>query len=87
MGAYKRDSKGVAKLLRSAEFAAPLMPLAEAMADQITTSHPDLEPGIHPGQTDRAVVTIAVANGAELQATEGLFTRAAASVGLEVKTR
>lgn len=87
MGAYKRDSKGVAKLLRSEEFAAALLPLAETMAAQITSEHPGIEPGIHPGRTDRAVVTIAVANGADLQATDGLFTRAAASAGLEVKSR
>lgn len=85
MGAYTRDTSGIAKILKRAETSAAVMAKAGPLAAYITAAHPDIEPGIHPGTTDRAVVTIAVANGAELQATEGLITRAASSVGLEVK--
>jgi hypothetical protein len=87
MGAYKRNSKGISQVLRSDRAAAAILDAAETMAATITAEHPDLEPGIHPGTTDRAVVTLAVAGGAGLQASDGLFTRAAASAGLEVKSR
>ncbi len=87
MGAFKRDTRGIRKILLSAEVARAIQGPAEDVAKHITAEHPDIEPGVHPGRTDRATVTIAVANGAQLQATEGLFTRAAASAGLEVKSR
>lgn len=87
MGAYKRDPKGIGRLLASDNFAKAIQGPAEEIASFITGEHPDLEPGVHPGRTDRATVTVAVAGGASLQATEGLFTRAAASAGLEVKSR
>lgn len=87
MGAYQRDTRGIAAVLKSAKTRAVVQAAAEQVADSITSERPDLEPGIHPGTSDRAVVTVAVANGALLQARDGLFTRAAASAGLEVKAK
>jgi hypothetical protein len=42
---------------------------------------------VHSYKTDRSAASISVANGLALQAKEGLFTRAASSEGIEVRSR
>lgn len=81
------DRKGIGRIMR--ENARPLVnEKAHAIADQIRAAHPDLADAVDVEEytTDRGAASVMVKDGSarELQVREGLVTRAAAAVGLEV---
>lgn len=82
------DHAGIAEFLKSAELAAVVHETAEQVAGSVR-SGTDAEIAVDDYQTDRAAssVTILDPRGLELQARDGLLTRAAASAGLEVTAK
>ncbi len=87
---FRIDRKGVREILNRAETAAVVREMAEEIADNVRQIvGDDVEVVVESYQTDRsaAAVTIADARGMEYQATNGALTRAAAAVGLEVRSR
>jgi hypothetical protein len=83
------DRKGISQLLKSEAVGRLATEQAEAVAANIRSSHPDVdEVDVQPMTTDRAraVVMVKDPRGMELQITEGILTRAAAAVGLEIKS-
>ncbi|QCG77757.1 hypothetical protein QLQ77_gp11 [Gordonia phage Reyja] len=89
---FRLNRRGGAQLLRSPQIAAAVNKAAHAVADKIRTGladEGDIEVTVDEYTTDRraAGVTIRSSRGVEFQATRGAITRAAAAVGLEVKTR
>ena len=90
MADVELDSKGVAQVLKSAEVAAAVHKLAEQVAGIVRNQAPDAEEVVVDDYTtDRAAssVTIKDARGRLWQVRDGVLTRAASSVGLEVKER
>lgn len=86
---FRRDSKGIAQILKT-EFAEEVNKCARAIADEVQSAiGDDVEVEVREYTTDRsaASVTIADPRGKELQATQGALTRAAAAVGLDVRSR
>ncbi|QLF83988.1 hypothetical protein SEA_UPYO_9 [Gordonia phage Upyo] len=85
---FKLDRRGVGELLKG-----PLGAAANAAAEQIASSiradHPDLEVDVEAYTTDRGAASVMVkdSRARELQVREGLLTKAAAAVGLEVVAR
>lgn len=86
---FKRDSAGIAQILKSSEFAGAVRGQAEAIAGSVRSSAPGLDVVVDSYTTDRAAasVTIRDARGMALQARDGTLTRAAAAQGLEVTER
>lgn len=85
---FRRDHRGIGEILKTQ--AAPLVnELAEQVRTQAASAIDDdtVEVTVTPYTTDRsaATVTIADPDGMALQARDGVLTRAAAAVGLEVK--
>lgn len=93
------DSAGIARLLKSGEFAAATERAAEAIAENIRDQHPsvgafkgghgqiDLPVTVRMVTTDRAHAIVALAHPAGLaeQAKYGWLTKGAAQAGLDVK--
>lgn len=79
------DHDGIAEMLKSAEWAALMKDTANEVAGNVR-SETDAEVKVDAYTTDRAAasVTILDPRGAELQARDGILTRAAAAAGLEV---
>lgn len=90
MTEIKLDSKGIGELLRSDGMARVIHDTAERIAGAVRTQV-DAEDGVVVDDytTDRAAssVTIRDAQGRMWQVRDGVLTRAAASVGLEVTER
>lgn len=84
---FKMDRKGISQVLKN------LGPVttskANDLAERVRSSHPDVEVDVQAYTTDRAAATVMVKDnrGKELQITEGILTRAAAAVGLEVNPK
>lgn len=81
--------KGAAEILKT-QTAAEVNKLGQQIRDEVQGSvGPDVDVEFESYTTDRsaASVTIADSRGIELQATTGALTRAAAALGLEVKTK
>lgn len=77
---FRLNRGGVREILRSPEMAAVMNDAARQVADKIGD-----EAEISEYTTDRQAASVSVP--AHLQATDGALTRAAASVGLEVKVK
>jgi len=85
---FKRDSKGIAEILKSSEMAAAMRAKADEIASSVRSSV-DAEVVVDSYQTDRAAasVTIRDARGRLWEVRDGVLTRAASSAGLEVTRR
>ena len=85
---FRLNRKGVREILRN-QCGPAVDEAANAIAAQVLSRYPDLPVEANPYTTDRraAGVTIADAKGLNLQASDGALTRAAAAVGLEVKSK
>lgn len=85
---FRLNRGGVSKLLKG-----PLGQAATAaardVADAVRASYPDLEVDVQEYTTDRGAASVMVkdSRARELQVREGLLTKAAANVGLEVVQR
>ncbi|MFC0314487.1 hypothetical protein ACFQNE_02045 [Gordonia phosphorivorans] len=85
---FRRSHKGIGEILKSPEFAAQMTTMAEQIAAE--TDVPDgVDVLVEAYTTDRGAAAVIIADpaGMELQATDGVLTRAAARVGLEVKAK
>jgi hypothetical protein len=80
------DHDAIAATLKSSEVAAAIHGLAEQVAAQVREAKPDADVIVDDYTTDRAAssVTIRDARGRLWQVQDGVLTRAAAAVGLEV---
>lgn len=85
----KIDRAGIRKVLKSPEVAATVHGYARRIASAVKSSEPEADVVVDDYATDRAAssVTIRDARGRIWQARDGILTRAAAGVGLEVKER
>lgn len=86
---FKRDEAGIREMLQTA-WKDDTHDLAEQIAAQCCAAHPDLEEVVVDDYvTDRAAssVTIKDVRGKIYQTRDGLMTKAAAAVGLEVTER
>ena len=81
---FRLDRKGVSQLLKG-DLGRAATDAAHKVADQIRADYPDLA----ADATDRGAASVMVKDGRarELQVREGLMTKAAAKVGLEVKAK
>lgn len=79
------DHDGIAEMFKSDEWAATIKATADEVAGKVR-GETDAEVKVDTYTTDRAAasVTILDPRGAELQARDGILTRAAAAAGLEV---
>lgn len=87
---FKRDSAGIRALLLDSMWDAPLRAAVESVAANARAAHPDMEDdAIDAYTTDRRAMSYTVKDPRALlwQVDEGLLTRAAAAVGLEVTDR
>lgn len=88
MGAFQRDSAGLAKILKSPAVAAMVKRAADqaASAAEATT---DLPIEVETYETDRAAASVSISHpaGAATQAKHGTLTRAAAAIGVQVTER
>ncbi len=87
---YKRDSKGLGEVLKSAEVAAAIHLLAETTARNAANLHPDAEEVVVDDYTtDRAAssVTVRDVRAKGWQVKDGFLTKAAAAAGLEVTAK
>ena len=86
MNVFTRDSEGIAEILTSQPLGDAVASYADAIAARIQTEHPDAEVVVDRYTTDRAAASVTVRDlRARLwQVRDGLLTRAAADVGLEV---
>lgn len=85
---FRLDRKGVGEILKT-QFTQQVSDLAEAIADNVRDIvDPGVDVEVEVFTTDRAEGSVAIADpdGLALQATDGALTRAAAAVGLEVRT-
>lgn len=85
---FQPDHRGRAELLKS-QFQAETHQLAEQIASHVRATHPDADVVVDDYTTDRAAssVTIRDVRGRIWQVRDGVLTRAAAAVGLEVTER
>lgn len=85
---FIRNSAGAAAILNSPEVAAMVRSKAEEVAGQVITAQP-ADVVVDSYTTDRAAasVTIRHKDAKAWQARDGILTRAAAAVGLEVRER
>lgn len=86
---FKLDHAGIASLLKSEAFASAVESTAERIAEEVRPQVGDKPVEVEPYETDRAAARVVIADpaGKALQAKHGVLTKAAASVGLEVKSR
>lgn len=86
---FKRDSAGIAEVLKSPGFAAAVHEAAQSIAGHARAAHPDAEIVVDDYVTDRAASSVTVKDPrARLwQVRDGHLTRAAAQAGLEVRSR
>lgn len=85
---FRLDAAGVREVLKSEEMHAVINGLAHGIRDNVQAQVPSgVLVTIRPYSTDRgaAAVTIEDVRGMAWQARDGVLTRAAAAVGLEVK--
>ena len=87
---FRLDRKGVSQLLKG-DLGRAATDAAHKVADQIRADYPDLaaDVDVEAYTTDRGAASVMVKNSGarELQVREGLMTKAAAKVGLEVKAK
>ena len=87
---FKLDRRGVSQLLKG-DLGRAATDAANKVADQIRADYPDMaaDVDVEAYTTDRGAASVMVKNSGarELQVREGLMTKAAAKVGLEVKAR
>lgn len=86
---FKRDSAGIAEVLKSSEFAEMVHDAAENIAANARAAHPDAEIVVDDYTTDRAAssVTVKDVRARLWQVRDGHLTRSAAAAGLEVRSR
>lgn len=88
--AFRRNRRGFREVLNRGETSAAVNLLAERVAANARTRVPDdVDITVDHYRTDRGAASVAIADpeGLALQAKGGVLTRAAASAGLEVKSR
>lgn len=78
---FELDHKGLAELLKSGQFAPAVDELARSVAAKIPGA------SVETYTTDRNAAAVYVPGGAEMQARDGVITRAAAASGLVVRSR
>ncbi|ATW59069.1 neck protein [Gordonia phage Gustav] len=87
---FKLDRRGVSQLLKG-DLGRAATDAANKVADQIRADYPDMaaDVDVEAYTTDRGAASVMVKNSGarELQVREGLMTKAAAKVGLEVKAK
>ncbi len=86
---FRPDRKGISEILKK-QTAGAINGLASQIHSQAQASvYSDVEVTMEPYTTDRAAasVTIADPRGLEMQARDGVLTRAAATLGLEVRSK
>ena len=87
---FRLDRKGVSQLLKG-DLGRSATDAAHKVADQIRADYPDLaaDVDVEAYTTDRGAASVMVkdSRARELQVREGLMTKAAAKVGLEVKAK
>lgn len=85
------DRRGIAELLKSAQMREMVDEAAERIASQARSGLPSNagEVTVHPYVTDRCAASVMVQDPRSLawQAQNGLLTRAAGSIGADVKRR
>jgi len=86
---FRRNSAGVAEMLKSAGFAAAVREHAEAIASNVRERRPEAEVVVDEYTYDRAAASVTVKHWRALQwqAEDGDLTQAAASRGLDVSAR
>lgn len=87
---FRRDTSGIAEILKSPEMRAALHSVADPIAANIRAQKPDMEGlAVDDYTTDRAAVSITILDvrGKLWQVRDGILTRAAAAAGLEVTER
>lgn len=86
---FKPDYAGIGAALKSPEVASAMHGLAERVAAVVRGTKPEADVVVDNYTTDRAAssVTIKDIRGRIWQVQAGILTRAAASVGLEVRSR
>lgn len=86
---FRRDSPGIAAILKSGGFAGMVGSVASQIAGNVRASRPDADVVVDSYTTDRAAasVTIRDVRARTWQARDGILTRAAAGVGAEVTSR
>lgn len=88
--AVKLDTAGIAEILKSSGMTTMVTDAAERMGSLVRSSVPaDVEVIVRPYTTDRAAAAVVIADvrGLPIQARTGALTRAATSIGAEVKVR
>lgn len=87
---FKLNRRGVSQLLKG-ELGRAATEAANKLAEQVRADHPDLAAyvDVEAYTTDRGAASVMVkdSRARELQVREGLLTKAAAKVGLEVRAR
>ncbi|MGW0566072.1 hypothetical protein [Streptomyces tauricus] len=86
---FRLDSAGIREFLKSNELRTAVDDLAEQIADQVRPNVPaDVVVSVSSYTTDRgaASVTVQDVRAMAWQARDGILTRAAGNLGLEVKT-
>lgn len=88
MVAFRRDSKGIADILKSDGVRDAVHGEAEQVASAVRARQRDADVVVDDYTTDRAAssVTVRDPQAQEMQARDGLLTAAAASAGLEVRS-
>jgi hypothetical protein len=84
-GEVKLDHKGIAALIKTPAFHAVVNEAAAAVQSAARELVGDTPVPVHEFTTDRAAASVSVL--APMQAKHGALTKAAANVGLEVKTK
>lgn len=86
---FRRDSAGIAQILKSSGFAAAVRQEAEQIAGSVRASKPGADVVVDSYTTDRAAssVTIRDVRARAWQANDGVLTRAASASGIEVTER
>lgn len=85
---FRLDSAGIREFLKSPELRGAVDTLAEQIAEQVRPNVPeDVVVSVKPYTTDRGAASITVQDvrGMAWQARDGILTRAAGALGLEVK--
>lgn len=82
----KLDHKGIAEVLKSAEVRALMNDVAHQVAEAASGAINGASPvPVHEYTTDRGAASVSIR--AKYQVTDGVLTRAAAGLGLEVRDR
>lgn len=86
---FKLDRRGVSQLLKG-DLGRAATAAARKLADQVRADAPDMAEDVDVQEytTDRGAASVMIANSGarELQVRDGILTKAAAKVGLEVKS-